>query len=185
MLTGVITPDTKDWTWVLERVCPECGFDARTVDPRDVAGLLRENAGSWRVVLAADPAALRTRPRPDAWSPLEYACHVRDTIGVYHERLRLMLTQDGPHYPNWDQDATAVEEDYAAQDPGRVSAELAAAAAQLADAFETVEGGQWQRTGFRSDGAAFTIDTFARYFIHDPVHHLHDVGPEFAAGEPA
>jgi hypothetical protein len=22
-----ITPDTKDWTWVLERACPECGFD--------------------------------------------------------------------------------------------------------------------------------------------------------------
>ena len=22
-----ITPDTKDWTWVLERTCPECGFD--------------------------------------------------------------------------------------------------------------------------------------------------------------
>ncbi|HEY5013683.1 MAG TPA: DinB family protein, partial [Acidimicrobiia bacterium] len=24
----MITPDTKDWTWVLERPCPECGFDA-------------------------------------------------------------------------------------------------------------------------------------------------------------
>ncbi|MBV8693173.1 MAG: DinB family protein, partial [Actinobacteria bacterium] len=23
--------------------------------------------------------------------------------------------------------------------------------------------------------ASFTIDTFARYFIHDPIHHLHDV----------
>lgn len=23
-----IVPDTKDWTWVLERACPECGFDA-------------------------------------------------------------------------------------------------------------------------------------------------------------
>ena len=26
-----ITPDTKDWTWVLERPCPECGFDPATV----------------------------------------------------------------------------------------------------------------------------------------------------------
>ena len=23
-----IVPDDKDWTWVLERPCPECGFDA-------------------------------------------------------------------------------------------------------------------------------------------------------------
>jgi len=22
-----IMPDTKDWTWVLRRACPECGFD--------------------------------------------------------------------------------------------------------------------------------------------------------------
>ncbi len=34
-----IVPDTKDWTWVLERTCPQCGFDTRTVTrqalPRD------------------------------------------------------------------------------------------------------------------------------------------------------
>ena len=28
--------------------------------------------------------------------------------------------------------------------------------------------------GRRSDGAAFRIDTFSRYLIHDPIHHLHD-----------
>ena len=25
----LITPDDKNWTWVLERSCPECSFDAR------------------------------------------------------------------------------------------------------------------------------------------------------------
>jgi hypothetical protein len=38
-----------------------------------------------------------------------------------------------------------------------------------------VTGSQWQRTGRRSDGASFTVETFARYLIHDPVHHLYDV----------
>jgi len=38
-----------------------------------------------------------------------------------------------------------------------------------------VSGDQWQRTGFRSDGAWFTVESFARYFIHDLVHHLYDV----------
>ncbi|WP_458689292.1 hypothetical protein [Nocardia tengchongensis] len=23
-----IVPDAKDWTWVLERTCAECGFDS-------------------------------------------------------------------------------------------------------------------------------------------------------------
>ncbi len=29
--------------------------------------------------------------------------------------------------------------------------------------------------GLRSDGSAFTVESLAAYFIHDPIHHLHDV----------
>jgi hypothetical protein len=45
----------------------------------------------------------------------------------------------------------------------------------IANHFQGVTGDEWQRTGNRSDGARFTVETFARYFIHDPVHHLYDV----------
>ena len=45
----------------------------------------------------------------------------------------------------------------------------------MASALEAVGPDQWQRTGVRSDGAVFTIDTFTRYFVHDPMHHLDDV----------
>jgi len=38
-----------------------------------------------------------------------------------------------------------------------------------------VSGGQWARTGARSDGASFTVDTMARHYLHDLVHHLWDV----------
>jgi hypothetical protein len=169
-------PDTKDWTWVLQRPCPECGLDTRGVAPEAVAGLLRANAQAWPAVLAG-PAARRP-PGPAAWSPLEYGCHVRDVFRRFDGRLVLMLTQDDPLFPNWDQDATAIADRYAEQDPAAVAAELTAAAAVLAGRFDRVSGDQWQRPGRRSDGAAFTVETFARYFIHDPVHHLWDVtGP--------
>ena len=102
------TPDDKDWTWVLDRPCPECGFDTSTVDVGRVGAMVRENASIWQSVLARSD--VRDRPEPDTWSPLEYACHVRDVLRIYLERLDLMLTEDGPHYPNWDQDATAIEE---------------------------------------------------------------------------
>ena len=49
------------------------------------------------------------------------------------------------------------------------------AAEAVASRFETVSGDQWERRGSRSDGAQFTVATFARYFIHDPIHHLRDV----------
>jgi hypothetical protein len=175
-----IVPDTKDWTWVLRRPCPECGFDTSAFAREDVAGLLRTNAAAWSAMLAERPD-VRQRPHPQTWSPLEYACHVRDVCRLYHERLNLMLTQDDPLYPNWDQDATAVEQRYGEQDPAVVSEELGRAARALAAAFESVDGDQWTRPGRRSDGAVFTVESFARYFIHDPVHHLYDATGQRAA----
>lgn len=174
-----ITPDTKDWTWVLQSTCKECSFDVRSYPREEMARMLRENARQWQVVLA-HPLVTR-RPRDDTWSALEYACHVRDVFKLYENRLQLMLEEENPLYPNWDQDATAVAERYDQQDPKVVAAELERAADDLADRFDLVKGDDWQRTGRRSDGASFTIESFARYLIHDPVHHLHDVQKGFGA----
>jgi hypothetical protein len=168
-----IVPDTKDWTWVLHRPCPECGFDTRAFPVQAVPGMIMANAAAWPDVLAADHA--RARPEPGKWSPLEYGCHVRDVFRLYDQRLELMLGQDDPSFPNWDQDETAVADRYAEQDPAEVAAALRRAAFAIAGRFESVTGDQWQRTGTRSDGARFTVETFARYLVHDPVHHLYDV----------
>jgi hypothetical protein len=126
-----ITPDQKDWTWVLTRPCPECGFDASAFPFEDLPRLLLENAERWPAVLAR-PAV---RVRPD----------------------------------------TAVEDRYGEQDPEQVSAELVASARLLADAFAAVPTVALRRTGLRSDGSRFTVETLGRYLLHDPVHHLHDV----------
>jgi hypothetical protein len=168
-----IEPDTKDWTWVLARPCPECGFDATTLAATDVAARVRDSVAGYQAALEREDAAVRSRP--DAWSPLEYSCHVRDVHRLYTYRLGLMLDQDDPLFPNWDQDVTAVEEDYGSQDPAVVSEQLAAAAEDMAAAYDGVTGDQWQRTGRRSDGAEFTVDSFARYYLHDIEHHLHDI----------
>jgi hypothetical protein len=168
-----IVPDTKDWTWVLERPCPECGFDTSGFPVEAVPGMILANAAAWQPPLAGNHA--RTRPEPGKWSPLEYGCHVRDVFRLFDQRLELMLSQDDPRFPNWDQDETAVADRYAEQDPAEVAAALRRAAFTIASRFEGVTGGQWRRTGSRSDGARFTVETFARYLMHDPVHHLYDV----------
>jgi hypothetical protein len=174
-----IAGDAKDWTWVLRRPCPECGLDTSSFPREQLPAMIRANAAAWREPLTAPDAAQRARP--DKWSPLEYGCHVRDVFRIYDRRLCLMLTEDDPLYPNWDQDETAVADHYDTQDPATVAAELTAAAGKLASHFAAVAGAQWARPGRRSDGATFTVETFARYFIHDPVHHLYDVtGTRFA-----
>jgi len=174
-----IVPDTKDWTWVLRRPCPECGLDTQSFAREAIPGMIRGNAAAWQQALSG-PDDVRRRPQPAKWSTLEYGCHVRDVLRLYDERLQMMLTQDDPLYPNWDQDETAVAQRYGEQDPAVVAAELGEAADAVAGRFETVTGPGWERPGRRSDGASFTVESFARYFIHDPIHHYYD-----ATGQPA
>ena len=86
-----------------------------------------------------------------------------------------MLTEDDPMFPNWDQDETAISDRYDLQDPLVVRRELAIAGDLLAERFDAVAAGEWLRTGLRSDGARFTVESFGRYLLHDPIHHLWDV----------
>ena len=132
-----IVPDTKDWTWVLQRPCPECGLDTQGFAREAIGGMIRANAAAWQVVLTG-PGDARLRPSAGNWSALEYGCHVRDVLRLYDERLRLMLTEDGPLYPNWDQDATALADRYGEQTPAVVAAELADAAETIAARFESL-----------------------------------------------
>ncbi|MDF2442210.1 MAG: hypothetical protein JWR01_413 [Subtercola sp.] len=168
-----IVPDTKNWTWVLERECAECGFDSSAIGLDDVPSLIRANLTAWPAVLARHGAA--NRPDAATWSDLEYAAHVRDVFRIFRTRLGLMLAEDDPAFPNWDQDRTAVENRYHEQDPQVVARELAEAGEDAARAFEAVPADSRQRTGRRGDGSSFTVESLACYFIHDPVHHLHDV----------
>ncbi|QNE48221.1 DinB family protein [Glaciihabitans sp. INWT7] len=168
-----IMPDTKNWTWVLDRPCPECGFDATTVAARDVAALVRANAAAWPPVLQR--ADVAQRPDGSTWSALEYAAHVRDVYRIFLVRLGLMLDEYDPVFPNWDQDETATAEHYNEQDPAAVADELVGAGAALAAAFDAVPDDSWGRPGRRNDGAQFTVASFAVYLAHDPTHHLWDV----------
>ena len=167
------TPDGKDWTWVLERPCPQCGLVVSGVHPREVATSLRTVAASWQRALGGP--GVRERPEPARWSPLEYGAHVRDVLALADERVALMLEQDDPVFANWDQDATAIAQRYDRQDPSAVAAAVVDAGEALAGRLDGVDTAAWDRPGRRSDGSAFTVASFARYVLHDVAHHLHDV----------
>lgn len=168
-----IVPDTKDWTWILDRPCPDCGFDAASVTVDRIPVLIRDNATTWEAVLTCDDVGMR--PDPAVWSPLEYACHVRDVHLLFDERVALMLAEDEPRFRNWDQDETAVAERYAAQDPAVVSVDLLEAAERVAERYESVPPGAWSRRGLRSDGSGFSVESLGLYHLHDVVHHAWDV----------
>ena len=170
----VLIPDNKDWTWILERPCPECHFDVTTLDLEFMPSLVRSLSQAWQQTLLAPEISVR--PSPEKWSTLEYACHVRDVFSLFATRLSAMIETNGAKFLNWDQDKAAIEGNYADQDPTEVSSGLGEAGEQLALQFARVSGPLWEHRGFRSNGSQFTIRTFAQYFAHDPIHHLVDVG---------
>lgn len=168
-----IAPDTKDWTWVLEQPCGECGFDPDAQSMADLPRLIHDSAMVWTDVLRRPDAG--ERPAPGVWSALEYACHVRDVHRLFAERVTLMLEQDGPTFANWDQDETAVAGNYAEQDPAEVDVDLVEAAGHVAGIYATVTPETAGRRGVRSNGSEFTVRTIGLYHLHDVLHHVHDV----------
>jgi SAM-dependent methyltransferase len=146
------------------------------LDRADLGRLLRDDAVGWQTVLS-QPGATQ-RPDGSTWSPLEYACHVRDVHRIFSERLALMLDQDEPTFANWDQDVTAVEDRYDLQQPQTVAEELVAAAHAIAAQYDAITDAPeetWARRGLRDNGSEFTVDSIARYHLHDVIHHSHDV----------
>lgn len=169
-----IVPDDKDWTWVIERRCEQCGFEAATVPQDQLGERYFVAAEEWVQILRENPA-VEVRPEPGVWSPLEYGAHVRDVLALFGQRLELMLTDDDPTFASWDQDETALTQRYAEQDPEQVAEDLEAAAQRLVGLVAEIEPGAWERTGSRSNGSVFTVLTLLQYGLHDVVHHLWDV----------
>lgn len=168
-----IVDDDKDWTWVLLRACPECGFTAGEATPATAATMIPVLLPRWQLALRRADA--EQRPNANTWSVLEYGAHVRDVLEVFTARLESMLREDNPSFADWDQNQVALDSGYAALDPEKVGSELVQNGLEAAAAFAAVTEEQWGRRGRRSDGAEFTIVTLAGYLLHDIVHHLHDV----------
>lgn len=168
-----LAPDAKDWTWVLERPCTECGFDPANLPRDSFAQAVRDCASAWTTVLTRDNVSIRTDD--DRWSDLEYGCHVRDVCRVMDGRLASMLAENDPLFENWDQDETAISERYGEQDPATVSKELAFASDQFAQRIDAVTPSEWSRPGTRSNGSHFSVETLVRYGLHDLLHHQWDV----------
>jgi hypothetical protein len=174
--------DDRPWLKMQTEPCEECRFDPSDLGPDDVSGAVRDLGRKYRAPLSRflpgeDGSALvRSRSAPDVWTPLEYACHVRDVLDVFARRVQRTLAEDDPDYGWWDHEAAVADERYNEQDAGAVADALAANAETFASVLETVPPDGWDRTGRRRDGEPFTVLGLARFAVHEGRHHLLDVG---------
>ncbi|HPU12982.1 MAG TPA: DinB family protein [Aeromicrobium sp.] len=163
-----IEPDAKDWTWVLERPCTDCGFDPADFSLASVHADVSDMVVRWAAVLGRPNA--KQRPNETTWSPTEYGCHVRDVFWLFNERLRKTRTLDEYRFINWDQDETAVDDNYARQNPEDVRGQIAAAAGDFIAEVERIE--DPNKVAIRGIATRFTAESMTAYAMHDLRHHL-------------
>ena len=171
------SPGTTDGAWlaiVESATCAGCGLTASAGATGVIGGRIIEAAHRWQSLLDGDEATLRRRPDPSTWSALEYAVHVRDVLRVFDERIARMLVENDPDLGWWDHE-TAIEHanvnDIAISS---VSEDLMRNAAELRGTLQKVAGAAWLRTGTRRSGERMTIETAARFALHEVIHHRVD-----------
>jgi hypothetical protein len=165
--------------------CEECGYDYDEVARVEIAPRVRTFGARYEELLArGSDAALRNRPSREVWSPLEYACHVRDVFDTQSARIARALEEDTPVFTPMGRDELPIERRYNEQDPTAVAGELSVAADRLAQAFESLDDAGWARTGVYTypTREVRTIEWVGRHTIHEGEHHLMDIERQLPSG---
>jgi hypothetical protein len=126
---------------------------------------------------ATSDAALRHRPAPDVWSPLEYAAHVRDVLEVQRERVMVALLHDAPTFEPMGREERVVEWRYNEQDPAGVAGEIRRNAADIGTVLDSLDDTGWARIGIYNwpERAERDVVWIGRHTVHEEVHHLFDI----------
>jgi hypothetical protein len=156
--------------------CPECGLVASSVAVGDLGTAILGGARQWDDLLSrlSDTPSLSARPAPGVWSALEYACHVRDTLTLFADRIQLAIDIENPHFEYQDQEAAVVRRRYNDADSQEVAAAIFANADRFARVLDTLPTDAWVRGGTRLEDEFFDIALLARFALHEVRHHRVD-----------
>jgi len=159
--------------------CTECGFVFAQLDPGSLPAALRSGAGAVRGALEHAQALGRAqvRPGPAVWSPLEYACHVRDVLLVQRDRVILALVEDVPDFVPMYREQRVDLVAYGGEDAAEVSVELTVAGNLTAKVFAALSPHQLARRCIYNfpERAERDITWLGRQTVHETHHHLGDM----------
>jgi hypothetical protein len=157
-------------------VC-QCGF-SYAMGRSEITPWLRSDTRAFLEKFGrVDPSTVRTRPEPIVWSPLEYACHVRDVLRVQTDRVDLAQRELEPTFVPMRRDERVVEDRYNEQDPAAVASEIAQAADAFVSALEGLDENGWMRTGVYNypQPSLRTVEWIAIHTDHELLHHRGDI----------
>ena len=162
--------------------CVECDFDYDLVGGQNfgiAAGSFVE--GYVDLLAATSVTLLKCRPAVDVWSPLEYACHVRDLLVVQRERVLTARRRDRPVAESMGRDERAEHDGYNDQRPSDVARQLGDAMLLLSNVFSRLSPAEWERTVIYPypypdpNPGERSMRWMATHTLHELHHHLVDI----------
>jgi DinB superfamily len=167
--------------------CDECGFVFAEVPVDTIPAMLRALASRYRERLVGGSVSvdrLRRHEQEGVWSPLEYACHVRDVLEVQCDRILLALEVDEPEIVPMGREERVLDLRYNEQDPADVADAIDRHADALALTVAALTPEQWQRTVIYQwpTRAVRTLEWVARNVVHEGEHHLLDMVGALGSG---
>jgi len=158
--------------------CDGCGFEYELARAGEAGAQIVSGSGAIasRMQLS-EVAQLRRRVEPGVWSPLEYACHVRDVLLVQRERVLTARRIERPSFDPMGRDERVEHDGYASQEPHAVARQLNDAAALLANVFSRLEPGDWDRMVMYNYPVHLerSLTWVAVHTVHEVTHHLKDI----------
>jgi len=143
-----------------------------TLGDREPLGVLAELVPWLEVRLAnLDQATLRRPEAPDKWSAIEVVQHLADAELVVGWRVRIILTQDNPPLPAFDQDAFARDLRYREIPLAEAMGQLAGLRTANLRLYRTLSPAEQRRVGQHAERGPESIAHIARMMAgHDLVH---------------
>ncbi len=115
--------------------------------------------------------ARTARGGDENWSVVEVVCHLRDTEEMMLQRMRTMRDEENPRIAGFDQDALAIEKNYAADDLRAAFGAFVALRKQHTAELAALSPEQWERTGTHGIPGPVTIFSHTLHdFWHDTIH---------------
>ena len=106
------------------------------------------------------------------WGIAEILPHLRDWEAIYLERAHMIVDEDNPHIPGYDDSLWPIERDYRAQNPEDVFEEFQSLRAEHVAYLKSLPVDVWTRTGDHSLWGQITLHWMENYISNHDRDHL-------------
>lgn len=146
------------------------------------AAQLRAVPGEFERALSKDDQAIRRRPAAGEWSAIEVLGHMIDKMQNWSHRVEVVLVEDRPALPGYDQDVYVRERDYQHAAPATLLAQLRQECEHFAAIVERVPDAALERVGVHEEVGPITLRQCIEAPVESASEHLEQLRVAQAGG---